>query len=77
LKSKQFRPKIVGWPQRWFWRAGGRMDGWMDGMMDGWMGVKPGLRDCLAQSKNKAPQIHQQKLNLMQQHQGYTNKNRY
>jgi hypothetical protein len=26
--------------------------GWMDGWMDGWMGIKPGLRNCLAQSKN-------------------------
>jgi hypothetical protein len=27
------------------------VDGWMDGWMDGWKVVKPGLMDCLVQSK--------------------------
>jgi hypothetical protein len=41
-------------------RFGGWADVWMeiDGWMDEWIGVKPGLWDCSAQSKNAMPNAY-------------------
>jgi hypothetical protein len=37
----------------------------MDGWVDGWMEVKPGLRDCLAKSKNKIKKKERKKCSII------------